>query len=128
MRILYSTHWLTAWLILALGMYILIQFSRRYTSGSAFTKTHARIVSVFTRLLEIQALVGFSLFLWSGVQGLGFPIYRIAHLVVMLIAVVLPHFSTLWRDAEDSTRFLNTIYLLLGSLLIMSLGLAVVSH
>lgn len=128
MKILYSTHWLAAWLILAMGMYVLIRFSRGYTKRAAFSRVDTLLVFVFSRLLEAQALLGFSFFLWGGIQGSGFPLDRIAHGVLMFVAVMLPHFSTRWKDADDSTRFLNIIYLLLGSLLIMSLGLSVVSH
>jgi hypothetical protein len=126
MKILYATHWLTAWLVLVMGMYVLIRFVRGHINNSTFTQVDARMISRFSRLLDIQALLGFSFFLWGGIQGAGFPMQRIIHGILMLIAVMLPHFSTRWRDADDSTRFLNIVYLLLASFLIMLLGLSVV--
>ena len=126
MRILYVAHWLIPWLILALGMYAIVKFVRGYMNEVAFTDADSRLVIVFSGLMDLQALIGLSYFLWSGsIIGI-FPTYRIGHGIIMLIAVIIPHFSPLLKDADSSTRYINNFYLLLASFLLMLVGISLI--
>jgi len=119
-------HWLLPWLILALGMYTIVRFVRGYMSESAFTGSEGRLITVFTGLLDLQALLGFGYFIWGvSITGI-FPAYRVGHGIIMLIATIIPHLSPLWKEADSSTRYINNFYLLLASFLVMLVGIAFV--
>jgi len=76
--------------------------------------------------MDLQGALGLVFFLGTGFAGIGFPIDRILHGTVMLFAVVIPHLSAIWRDADDKTLFLNNFYILLASFLLMLVGLSLI--
>jgi len=126
MQILYVAHWLAPWLILIMGMYTLVKFVRGYMNESAFTDADRRLMSAFSGLMDLQAATGLIFYAWRGFTTAGFPAHRFFHGMIMFVAVVLPHFSARWKDADDSTRFINNFYLLLASFLLMLLGISLI--
>ncbi len=126
MRFFGSVHWVLPWLVLVIGMYSIIRFVRGYLNEGTFTKTDRRLMAVFTGLLDLQGTVGLIFFFGTGFAGIGFPTYRILHAVVMFAAAVIPHFSIVWRNADDKTLFLNNFYILLASFLLMLVGLSLI--
>ena len=124
MRILHIAHWSIPWFIGAVGLYALVKLARGYIDNSAFTEKHLRLVRIYSGLLDLQATIGLIYFFWRGIQIDGFPLYRFLHGITMFIAVLIPHFSSYWNDADDSTRYLYNFYLLLSSLLLTLLGLS----
>jgi len=126
MRILYLAHWLIPWLILAIGLYAIVKFVRGYMNEDMFTDKDRRLIMVFSGLLDLQALIGLIYFLWVGFYTSIFPSYRVFHGIIMFIAAVIPHFSPLWKDADDSTRYINNFYLLLASFLLMLVGISLI--
>ena len=128
MQILYVAHWLAPWLILIMGMYTLVKFVRGYMNESAFTDADRRLMSVFGGLMDLQAATGLIFYAWSGFTTAGFPVHRFFHGIIMFAAVVLPHFSARWKNADDSTRFINNFYLLLASFLLMLLGISLIPN
>lgn len=121
-----TAHWFLPWLILVIGMYIIIRFVRGYTNELVFTKTDRRLLAVFSGLMDLQAALGLTFFLVTGLEGIGFPSNRIMHGSVMLVAAVIPHISSRWVDADDKTLFLNNFFVLLSSFLLMLLGLSLI--
>jgi len=126
MRIFYIAHWLIPWLILALGMYAIVRFVRGYMNESAFTNADRRLMIVFNSLMGLQGLFGLIYFIWGVFITNIIPTYRVLHGIIMLVAAIIPHFSALWKDADDSTRYLNNFYLLLASFLIMLVGISLI--
>jgi hypothetical protein len=114
------------WLILLVGMYAIVKFVGGYVNNRPFTVTDRRLVTIFSGLMDLQATVGLIYFLWNGFSAIGFPIHRILHGTVMLVAVFIPHLSLQWKNADDSTRHLNNFYLLLASFLLMLVGLSLI--
>jgi len=124
MQILYSAHWLIPWFILAIGLYATVRFVRAYINESAFTNADRRLIMIFSGLMDLQGLTGLIYFIWSAAITRSFPSYRIVHGITMLVAAVILHFSFLWKDADDSTRFINNFYLFLSSFLLMLVGIS----
>ena len=123
---LYSVYWWISWVILLVGMSAIIRYARGYISGKVYDGVDRGLMAGFTGLLDLQAVTGLIFFLWSGVSGPGFSVYRVPHGVVMFFTVVIPHLSALWKHTDDRTRYLNNFYLLLTSFLLMLVGLALI--
>ncbi len=128
MLILEAAHWLVPWFILVLGLYVLVKFGRGFIDKSVFTNTDQRLLTIFSGMLDLQALTGLTYFLWTGFATADFPAYRILHGLLMFVAAVIPHFSALSKDEKDSTRFINNFYLLLASFLIMLVGISLIPN
>ena len=121
-----SAHWFLPWLILIIGMYGIVRLARGYINGIAFTKTDQRLVAIFSGMMDLQAALGLTFFLVTGLEGIGFPSNRIMHGTVMLVAAVVPHFSSRWMDTDDQSRYINNFFAILGSFLLMLVGLSVI--
>ncbi len=125
MHIFVSAHWLAPWLILIIGMYLLVKFGRGYLDKSVFTDGDQKRLVIFRALMIAQSVTGLIVFAWSGLT-VGFPAYRIWHGLIMFVAAVILRFSDLWKNADDSTRYLNNFYVLLASFFMMLVGIALV--
>lgn len=121
-----NAHWYLPWVILALGMYAIVRMVRGFINEAEFTASDQRLVTILGGLLDLQAALGLVYFLWSGYVGMGFPLYRFTHGTVMLVAAIIPHFSSRWRNADNPTRFINNFYLLLASFLLMLVGVSLI--
>jgi len=126
MRIFGVAHWLIPWLILVLGMYAIVRFVRGYINDKAFAEADRRLVAVFSGMMDLQVAIGLVHFLWTGFAGIGFPLYRVLHGIIMFIAAIIPHFSSYWKNSDDQTRYLNNFFLLLGSFFLMLVGLSLI--
>jgi hypothetical protein len=121
-----SAHWFLPWLILVIGMYSIVRFARGYIHERVFTQTDQRLMTIFSGLMDLQGLLGLIFFLGTGFAGIGFPIDRILHGLAMIAAVVIPHFSRLWKTANNQTRHVNNFFAVLSSFLLILFGLAFV--
>jgi hypothetical protein len=72
----------------------------------------------------LQVTLGSILLIWSGLAGAGFPVYRIEHAVTMIIAAVVAHLQARWKNADDKTRFRNSLFIILDTLIIIFIGLS----
>ncbi|MFT3891832.1 MAG: hypothetical protein QM730_09390 [Anaerolineales bacterium] len=121
-----NAHWFLPWLILLIGMYDVVRFARGYINETTFTKTDQRLVAVFSSLMDLQAALGLIFFLTTGLEGIGFPSNRILHGTIMFVAAVAPHLSSRWVGADDQSRYLNNFFGILGSFLLMLVGLSAI--
>lgn len=126
MQILLMIHSIMRWLIVLAGVIALVKFALGWLRGGAFKGLDRGLTAGFSGLMDLQAALGFILMLWNGlVDGAGFPRYRLEHMAVMLVAAVLGHLHSRWRNAGDKTRFRNTFLMILGVLVLVSAGVAV---
>ena len=126
LQFVYWAHWIIPWFILILGMYLIVSFVRGYIDKRSFTTMEDRLFGVFRYSMVVQGATGFMYFSWSGFVTGYFPLYRIAHGVVMFIAGLILGLSPRWDNVDDATRYLNLFYVLLASFLIMLVGLGLV--
>jgi len=75
--------------------------------------------------MDLQALFGIIFLLWNGFTGTGFPIYRIEHGVAMILAAVVAHLPARWKNAVPQIRFRNSLFAVIGSILLVIAGLMV---
>lgn len=127
MALILQIHSDTRWLVLLVGVVALVKFLIGWLKKSPFEKVDRILISAFSGLLDLQATLGLIVLLWNGlVDGAGFPRYRLEHLGAMLVAVALGHMQARWKNADDTTRFRNTFFLILGVFLLIYLGVAVI--
>jgi len=122
MNFLLIAHSYLRWLVLLAAVIAAVKFAAGWLRGSKFKNMDRGLASGFSGLLDLQATLGLILLIWSGLAGAGFPIFRIEHATIMILAVVVGHLPARWKKAEDKIRFRNTFFCILGALLLIYAG------
>jgi len=128
LRFFYVSHWVVPWLILTVGLYAVVKFVRGYIDKQIFSDADRKLFSTFRDLMRLQGLTGLIYFLWTGFVTKDFPLYRISHAILMLVAAMILRLASLWKNEDDATRYLNHFYLLLASFLIMLVGISLIPN
>ena len=115
-------HSIVRWLIVIVGVFALGKFLAGWVRKSEFTKMDRGLSAGFSGLMDLQVTLGFVFFFWSGLAGGGFPMYRIEHMTIMLVAAVLGHLPTFMKKAEN--KFAIGLYAVIGALLLVVVGVA----
>ena len=125
MNILLMLHSGLRWIILLVAVIALIKFLVGWLRRSQFAGMDRGLMAGFSGLMDLQATLGIILLLWGGFAGMGFPRYRLEHGLIMVLAAVVAHLSARWKNAEDTVRFRNYLFLILASLALVVIGILV---
>jgi len=125
MNILFMAHSGLRWLILLVAAIAVVKFALGWLRGGQFKGMDRGLISGFSGLMDLQALLGVIFLLWNGFSGAGFPMYRIEHGVTMIVAAVVAHLSARWKNADDKIRFRNNLYIILASLVLVLIGILI---
>jgi hypothetical protein len=117
-------HSILRWLIVIAAVIVSVKFALGWLRGGAFQKMDRGLVSGFSGLVDLQIALGIIFLIWNGLAGAGFPMYRIEHTVTMIIAAVVAHLPARWKNAGDKTRFRNSLFIILDTLIIIFIGVA----
>jgi uncharacterized membrane protein YphA (DoxX/SURF4 family) len=123
MTILFMAHSGLRYLILLVAAIAVVKFAIGWLQGSEFKGMDRGLTSAFSGLMDLQVTLGLIFLLWDGFTGRGFPLFRIEHAVVMVIAAVVAHLPMRWKNTEPKRRFRNTLFTIIGSLLLVIVGL-----
>ena len=115
-------HSIVRWLIVVLGAFVLGKLIVGWLGKSKFTKMDKGLSSGFSGLMDLQVLLGFIYFFWNGLTGAGFPMFRIEHMVTMLVAAVVAHLPSFMKKAEN--KFAIGLYAVVGALVLVFIGVA----
>lgn len=124
MNILLTVHSYLRWLILIVALVAAVKFALGWLRGGAFKGMDRGLASGFSGLIDLQVTLGIIYLIWNGLAGEGFPMFRIEHAIAMIIAAVVAHLPVRWKDADDKTRFRNSLFVVLDVLIIIFIGLA----
>ena len=125
MEIVLATHSLIRWLIIIVAVVAVVKFGIGWRRGDTFSGLDRGLSIIFSGLIDLQIVIGFIYFFWNGVAaGIGFPSFRIEHMITMLIAAAAAHLPTLWKKSEDKLRFRNSLFIVLDTLIIIFFGIA----
>lgn len=114
-------HSILRWVIVVVGLFALIKFLVGWARKSDFAKMDRGLQAGFSGLVDLQVTIGFIYFFWNGLAGgAGFPMFRIEHMVTMLIAAVLGHLPSFMKKAEN--KFAVGFYAVIGALIVIVLG------
>jgi hypothetical protein len=111
-------------LILLVAAVAVVKFAIGWLQGSEFKGMDRGLTSAFSGLMDLQVTLGLIFLLWDGFTGRGFPLFRIEHAVVMVIAAVVGHLPMRWKNAESKNRFRNTLFAIIASILLVIVGIA----
>jgi hypothetical protein len=125
MFILLMAHSGIRWLILLVAVVAIIKYLIGWLQRGQFKSMDRGLMAGFSGLMDLQVTLGIVLLLWSGFAGAGFPFFRIAHALVMFAAAIVAHLSRRWKDADDATRFRNNLFLIVGCLILILIGISI---
>jgi hypothetical protein len=125
MNFLFMAHSGLRWLVLLVALIAVFKFLAGWLRRSPFKSIDRGLMAGFTGLMDLQLTLGIIFLLWNGFSGTGFPRDRLEHGLVMIVAGVVAHLSTRWKNAEDSLRFRNNLIVILVSLVLVVIGIAV---
>lgn len=123
MNILFMAHSGLRWLILLVAAVAIVKFALGWLQGSEFKGMDRGLTSGFSGLMDLQATLGIVFLLWNGFSGTGFPMYRIEHGFIMILAAAVAHLPARWKNADSKKRFRNTLFTIIGSILLVIVGL-----
>jgi hypothetical protein len=124
MPILLMIHSILRWVIMLVAVVAIVVFLVSWLRKSHLEGVDRGLMSGFSGLMDLQATIGIVLLLWGGFGGIGFPAYRIEHGVTMVIAAAVAHMSVRWKNADDSIRYRNYLFLILASLVLVFIGIS----
>lgn len=122
MDILLVTHSHTRWLILLVGLVAIVKFAIGWLRGGAFKGMDRGLTAGFSGLMDLQVTLGLIFLIWTSIAGVRFTPNRIEHLTTMLIAAAVAHLPAMWKKSADNIRFRNTLFCIVGSLVLVFLG------
>ena len=126
MNIIFIIHSHFRWVVLLVAVIAAVKFAIGWLRGSAFKGMDRGLAAGFSGVMDLQATLGLINLLWLGfsADGGGFTRYRLEHAFIMILAAVLGHLPARWKNAADSVRFHNTLFCILGALLLIYIGVA----
>lgn len=122
--ILLYTHSGLRWLIVITAIVALFVFGYGWLGKKSFPKLARILPAAYSGLLDTQTLLGFIYFFWTGAMGVGYPRERIEHLTIMFIAAIIGHLPSRWKEAEESLRYRNIFFVIIGTLVLIYFGVA----
>lgn len=122
MAFLLELHSIVRWGIVIVGVVALVRFAAGWLRKSEFAKMDRGLSSAFSGLMDLQVTLGFILFFWSGLTGGGFPMYRIEHMTIMLVAAILGHLPAFMKKSPN--KFAVALAAVVGALLLVYVGVS----
>ncbi|MBL8156632.1 MAG: hypothetical protein JNM70_20815 [Anaerolineae bacterium] len=124
--ILRHTHSLVRWLVVLTTIVAIVKLAMGYFNGGAYDALTRRIMVIFSGVVTLQWVIGLIfLIAYGSVVGFGLRHFW-EHLLVMTLALGLSHMhnSKRWRGLADRLRYRNSLLLVLGVLLLVIVGVA----
>ncbi len=125
MNILLMAHSGLRWLVLLVALIAIVKFLLGWLARSPFKGMDRGLMAGYSGLLDLQSALGIIFLLWNGFTGAGFPRYRLEHGLIMIVAAVVAHLSSRWKNAQDAVRFRNNLFLIVASLGLVLIGIAI---
>ena len=122
MSALLTIHSYVRWLIVIVAIVAAVKFAIGWLRGGAFQGMDRGLTSGFSGLIDLQVTIGLVYLVWNGLAVEGFPMFRIEHAITMIIAAVVAHLPVRWKNADDKTRFRNSLFIVLDVLIIIFIG------
>lgn len=129
MNILFMAHSGLRWLILLVAVVAIVKFTLGWLKGGAFKGMDRGLAAGFSGLMDLQATLGIVFLIWNGLAaGIGFPRHRIEHGLVMILAAIVGHLASRWKNADDTTRFRNSLFVIIASLILVLIGISILPN
>lgn len=120
MNILLELHSILRWVIVVVGLVAIVKFLTGWARKSAFDKMDRGLSAGFSGLMDLQVTLGLLYLLITGFGGVGFPMFRIEHLVTMFLAAVAAHAPSFLKKAAN--KHAVAFYAVVGALVLVVIG------
>lgn len=97
MNFLLELHSILRWVIVVIGILAILKFTYGLLRKSKFSKMDRSLSAGFSGLMDLQVTLGFIYFFITGLGGAGWPMFRIEHLTIMLLAAVAGHAPAIFK-------------------------------
>jgi hypothetical protein len=124
MTFILTLHSILRWATIIVAVAALIKFGIGWFGEKPYDDSANRLRVAYTSLMDVQLLLGGLYLVLGGLLGFGWPSYRLEHLGIMVVAVVLAHLTNLGKEKGDTVRYRNGFLFLLASLLVVLLGVS----
>ncbi len=112
-----TIHSINRWLIVAVAIIAVVKYTIGWLGRHDYQSMDQVLMRGITGPMDLQALLGIILLI-----GLGIEAYRIEHLIVMVMAIVILHLTVLWRNASDGVKYRNNLFAIVLSMIAVVLG------
>ena len=109
------------WLIVLVAVLAVAKFAYGWMNKATLDKMDRGLMSGFSGLIDLQALLGILLILGMGWN----QAYRIEHAITMIVAAVLAHVPMRWRKDTSATALRNNLFVVVGVVIVMIVGIGV---
>ena len=115
-------HSILRWVVVVVGLFAMVKFLVGLARKSEFAKMDRGLQAGFSGLVDLDVLLGFIFFFWNGlVDGVGFPFYRVEHMITMLVAAVIAHIPGMLKKKEYN-KYAIAFFGVFGALVVIVLG------
>jgi len=128
MDIVLAIHSFVRWIILLVAVVAIVKLVLGWLRGGAFDGLDRGLVAGYSGFLDLQALLGLILLFGDAMfLGEGFPMVRILHAIVMILAVVAGHLPARWRASPAPVRYRASLAAIGGSLVLIVIGIFIIA-
>lgn len=112
------------WITLLIAIAAVIKHVLGLIQKSEFDKPSRILMSAYSGMLDLQALIGITFLIvnWGAFSSEGFPMRQIEHAGTMIVAVIVAHLSSMWKEKEASIRYRNNLIVIIVSILLIVAG------
>jgi len=121
---LFDIHSTLRWLIVLFGFMAAIWLAIGFFGKRPYDRGSRILMMLFATSIDIQVLIGFIYFLWSGTRYDYWRRERWEHMVVMIVALILVHMPMRWRKADPIRRYRNDLLIVVCTLVAVFIGVA----
>jgi drug/metabolite transporter superfamily protein YnfA len=114
-----TVHNLWRWVVLAIGVVAIIKFAIGWLGSRPWQDIDRQLASGYAGAMTVQFVLGIILLLLYAIIGAFNPAKQIEHAVYGLLALALAHMTAMFKNRPDKSRFLGSMLLIIGSLLMV---------
>ena len=122
MNFLFITHSHFRWILIIVILIAIFKFISGWLSESKYSRIDDIIFKSYSGIIDLQVTFGLIYLIWSGLEGAGFPRFRLEHSFIMIIVAVLPHLSKRWKGSADVIRFRNGSIIIIATAILIFVG------
>lgn len=123
MGFLLMLHSIVRWIIVVVGVIAIVKFLIGWLRKGEFDKMDRGLAAGFSGLIDLQVTLGLLYFFITGFGGVGFPMFRIEHMVTMLLAATAAHAPAMFKKRPWNKYAVN-LFAVLGAFVLIYLGVA----
>lgn len=123
-HVIFNAQSFVRWLVLAIAVISVLKFAWGWLFGGEFKNTDRVLNIALAASVDLQAVLGQVYFFWTGFNRDSFPRFRFEHGGAMFLALVCIHLPLFWTNADHKTRFRNSMFVILASIVFILLGIS----